>query len=102
MTEYEQLYSLLQAQADVAGLNNSGNPVVRCEINSNKTCSLVLSVTRAKLTFVLGRMGEEYKIGYAYYPGGMREPEWIDDVDADNFTEKFARQLIWTNFQLPA
>lgn len=47
-------------------------------------------------------MGEEYKIGYAYYPGGMREPEWIDDVDADNFTEKFAHQLIWTNFQLPA
>jgi hypothetical protein len=102
ITEYDQLYSLLQAQADAAGLNDAGLPIVRCEINPNNTCSLILSASRAKLTFVLGRMGDEYKIGYAYYPPGIKEPDWIDDVDAVNFTEKFATQLVWTNFNLPA
>ncbi|SFR62580.1 hypothetical protein [Thiomicrospira sp. ALE5] len=100
ITEYDQLYSLLQAQADAAGLNDAGLPIVRCEINPNNTCSLILSASRAKLTFVLGRMGDEYKIGYAFYMPGMREPDWIDDVDADGFSEKFLVQLIRSNFHL--
>lgn len=100
ISEYDQLYRLLKTQAEDAGVNDEGVPILNFEINDNATCSLILSATKQKMTFMLGRMGDEYKVGYALYPAYIRQPDWIDDVDAANFNAKFARQLIWTNFNL--
>jgi hypothetical protein len=93
---YADLYALVEATTDEYNQNNAD--ILSYQVNDNATCEVGNKQTRSKFVFMFARFGDEYKVGFAFYQpdelGGIRDPEWIEDVFNDEFDATFMKTLI--------
>ncbi|CAN8138877.1 conserved hypothetical protein [uncultured Thiomicrorhabdus sp.] len=94
---YQDLYQLIQ-QASV--LYQQKNPSKSFEVTQqeNGSCSWAEQTSGKKFVFMLAKLGDELKIGYAYFEPNEQQPDWIDDVLASVVTAESVCQLVDYDF----
>jgi hypothetical protein len=90
---YTDLHQLI-ASAVTTYTQNDESVSLTSEVAANQTCTLLDQSSGNKLVFMLAKFGDEFKVGYAFFSKGEREPEWIDDIFVDEFDEKYVLELI--------
>lgn len=90
---YEDLHQQIKLAADNYAQSEDSVPVT-VEVASNQTCSITNQEKGSKLVFMLAKLGDDLKVGYAYFSQGEREPEWIDDAEVESVDENFLMTLI--------
>lgn len=64
----------------------------------NGSCTLVEKNSGKKFVFMLAKLGNELKLGFAFYEANEKQPDWIDDVLANGSTSASISQLIESEF----
>jgi hypothetical protein len=89
---YDELYAVVdQAFAE------HGYQDIRKEIADNQSCQLTHTPSGRKVVLMLARLGEEFRVGFAFFQAGQRQADWIDDVVATGVSPSFIHQLIESN-----
>ena len=60
---------------------------------TEKFCEILQTGTNKRFKFGLAMFNNELKVGFAYFEEDQ-EPEWMDDVGAEFFTEAYVKQLL--------
>lgn len=90
---YEDLYQQIKLVTDAYAQLEDSVPVA-VEVAKNNTCSVTNQANGSKIVFMLAKLGDDLKVGYAYFSQGEREPEWIDDAEVESVDESFLLTLI--------
>lgn len=98
---YDDLYKTLQSAIDRYSEMDNAEKIDFIK-NENATCELKHSVSGKKFVLMYARFGDEYKVGFAFYEpdanGGVNNPEWIEDINSDEFDENFVITLMTEHF----
>ncbi len=94
---YNDLYETVLSAVESYSKEDESAEIV-FEKNDNGTCSMTNKLNGSKFVLMFARYGDEYKVGFALYVtdayGGMKDPEWIEDIFNHEFDEKFIHILI--------
>lgn len=95
---YEDLYQLVNKVVDQFTQSESCKDELSFSIHANTSCEVKNKNNGKKLVLMLGRFGDEYKVGFALYQpdsyGAYAQPEWIEDIFNYNFDETFMTTLM--------
>lgn len=69
----------------------------RFAIAENHSCSILNEGNNQKMVFMLAKFAEEYKVGFAFFESGEIQPDWMDDIYANDFNATFVKNLIEGN-----
>jgi len=64
---------------------------------TEKYCEVAKTGTLKKFKFALAMFNNELKIGFAFFEGDS-EPEWMEDIGAQYFTETYLAQQLESEF----
>jgi hypothetical protein len=90
---YTDLHQLIASAMDTYAQSDE-SVSLDFEVAENQTCAMIDQSSGNKIIFMLAKFGDEFKVGYAYFSKGEREPEWIDDTFTDEFDENYVLELI--------
>lgn len=91
---YEKLHALVQEAVEKNKASDKPLPI-RFTLSDNNTCTVIHSAG-PKITFMLARLMDEYRVGFAFYEY-QRQPEWIEDIAADECNLVFVERLLQAN-----
>ena len=75
-------------------LKENEEKTINFEIADNGACSMLYPENGNKFTFMLAKFSEEFKVGFAFFEAGEKQPDWLDDVFNTEFNEAFVINLI--------
>lgn len=90
---YSELHRVVSAAID-SFLTENQDKEIAFSVADNGACSMVYAGNGNKMTFLLAKFAEEYKVGYAFFEAGEAQPDWLDDVYNTEFDEAFVLNLI--------
>lgn len=94
---YDDLYGTVLSALDTYAAQEGAVEIVYSQ-NDNGTCEIKCKQNNKKFVLMFARMSDEYKVGFAFYEpdpyGGFANPEWIDDINHDEFDQKYVITLI--------
>jgi hypothetical protein len=70
----------------------------KINVVNDASAELHLPMQKGKLKFIMAKLGEEVKIGFAYFEDQEQQPDWIDDVEVINFSADLLSQIL-TNIE---
>jgi len=89
---YKELYQLVQAVAK--SLHETDNVALEFQIAKNGSCMLEHKVNKNRMVFMMAKLGDEQKVGYAFFEPNEKQPDWIDDISAAQFDETYLINLL--------
>jgi hypothetical protein len=94
---YNDLYTTLESAIEEYS-KEEGAVEVAFKKNENGTCTVTNKENGNHFVFMFAQFGDEYKVGFAFYVpdqyGGVKEPEWIEDIFNHEFDQRFVLTLI--------
>lgn len=94
---YQDLFELVKEAGELYQQNNSGKELEITQAE-NGSCSWFDKTSGKKFVFMLAKLGDELKLGYAYYEPSEKQPDWIDDTLASLMTKERLCQLVRDEF----
>ncbi|MBN2646901.1 MAG: hypothetical protein JXR44_03850 [Thiotrichales bacterium] len=92
---YQELQALLEKVTEKLNATRKGAKF-QFSVAENKSF-VVKNLKNAKqFRFTLAKLGDELKVGFAYYETEDPQPDWIEDIKAGSFTEKYVTELLLT------
>ena len=89
---YKELYLLLQEVAKT--IHQESGEMCEFQLAKNGSCMLEHKSTGRRLVFMMAKLGEEQKVGYAFFEANEKQPDWIDDLPAGQFSPDVAKNLV--------
>ncbi|WP_321276309.1 hypothetical protein [Thiomicrorhabdus indica] len=89
---YKELYLMLQEVAKL--IHEELGEVCEFQLAKNGSCMLEHKSTGRRLVFMMAKLGEEQKVGYAFFEANEKQPDWIDDLPAGQFSQDVAKNLV--------
>ena len=93
ITTYEGLHQTVKAGLE-AFLAGRPDCHIGFEIADNGACAMTNSDNGNKLSFMLAKFGDEFKVGFAFFEKGEAQPDWFDDAYNTEFDQQFVLNLI--------
>lgn len=90
---YDGLHQIVSSAIETY-LKENETKSISFEIADNGSCSMFYAENGNKMTFMLAKFSDEYKVGFAFFEGGESQPDWLDDVFNTEFKEAFVINLI--------
>lgn len=90
---YEQLHQTVEKAVNKY-LQADDEAKISFDIADNGSCAMTNQANGNKLSFMLAKFGNEFKVGYAFFEKDEPQPDWLDDVFNTEFDENFVTNLI--------
>lgn len=90
---YEELHETVSTAIDEFLLENP-NEGIDFEILENGSCAMTNQTNGNKISFILAKFGNEFKVGFAFFEKGEVQPDWFDDAFNTEFDQQFVTNLI--------
>ena len=100
VSNHKELYLAVQEAAKTY-MQESG---VTCDFQlaKNGSCQIEHKGTGNRFVFMMAKLGDEHKIGYAFFDKGEAQPDWIEDMLTSEFSAEKAVELIKEHLANPA
>lgn len=90
---YDELHQTVSTAIEEF-LQSNDDAKIEFEIADNGSCSMTNQINGNKMSFMLAKFGNEFKVGYAFFEKDEQQPDWLDDVFNTEFDGKFVINLI--------
>lgn len=100
VSNHKELYIAVQEAAKTY-IEESG---ITCDFQlaKNGSCLIEHKGTGNRFVFMMAKLGEEHKVGYAFFESGEAQPDWIEDMLSSDFSVEKAVELIKLHLAQPA
>ena len=90
---YQELHDTV-AGAISKYLADNAQQKIEFEVLDNGSCTMTNLINGNKLSFILAKFGNEFKVGFAFFEKDELQPDWFDDAFNTEFDEQFVINLI--------